>query len=77
MGACSWQLSYGYRRFSEMNQPKIQTDDPPLGGISPDYNPTGTTPHGIPQGLADADVTGRPDDNRLATEVAVQKIEQD
>ncbi len=59
-----------------MNQPKTQTDDPPTEGTSPDHNPTGNTPNGIPKGLANADTAGRADDNRIATETAVQKSGQ-
>jgi len=59
-----------------MNQPKTQTDDPPPEGTSPDHNPTGNTPHGIPKGLGNADVAARPNDGREATEVAVQKIDK-
>lgn len=61
------------RRFTIMNQPKIQTDNLPPEGASPDYNPTGTTPHGIPEELAKSDVSGRPNDDRIASETAVQK----
>ena len=60
-----------------MNQPKIQTNDPPTEGASPDHNPTGNTPNGIPKGLADAKVSGRPNDGRLATETAVHKTGKD
>jgi len=56
-----------------MNQPKIQTGDPPTEGASPDHNPTGDTPNGIPKGLADAEISGRPNDARVATETAVHK----
>lgn len=51
-----------------MNQPKTQTDDPPPEGASPDHNPTGETPHGIPKGLKDHAPEGRPNDDRQATE---------
>ena len=60
-----------------MNQPKIQTDDPPTEGASPDHNPTGDTPNGIPKGLKDVEVSGRPNDSRQATETAVQKTGED
>ena len=60
-----------------MNQPKVQTDDPPAEGASPDHNPTGNTPNGIPKGLADIKAAGPPNDARGATETAVQKAGQD
>ncbi len=61
-----------------MNQPKIQTDDPPTEGASPDHNPTGDTPNGIPKGLKDAaEASGRANDDRIATEVVAQKTKQD
>lgn len=56
-----------------MNQPKVQTDDPPPEGASPDHNPTGETPHGIPKGLKDQGPEGRPNDDRQATETAPLK----
>ncbi len=59
-----------------MNQPKIQTDNLPSEGASPDHNPTGETPHGIPKGLRDADAVGRPSGDRLASETAVEKTTQ-
>jgi len=52
-----------------MNQPK-QPDDPPQGGTSPDANPTGTTPHGIPDGQSEHDAKGYPTDTRHDTETA-------
>lgn len=53
-----------------MNQPKVQTDDPPPEGASPDHNPTGETPHGIPKGIKDQDPKARASDDRQATETA-------
>lgn len=58
-----------------MNQPKVQTDVPDEGASS-DSNPTGTTPHGIPDGMCDQDATATPTSDRGATETAVAKIEK-
>lgn len=55
-----------------MNQPKVQTDVP-AEGASPDQNPTGKTPHGIPEELANEDPASRPSPDRMATETAVLK----
>lgn len=54
-----------------MNKPK-QPDDVPDTGTSPDSNPTGDTPHGIPKGMGDADAKGRPTDDRHDTETAAE-----
>ncbi len=51
-----------------MNQPKVQTDDPPPEGASPDHNPTGQTPHGIPKGMEDHEAKALPNDDRKAAE---------
>jgi hypothetical protein len=59
-----------------MNQPKIQTDDPPTEGASPDHNPTGNTPHGIPKGLEDHDAKGLPNSDRQAGETASRTAEK-
>lgn len=56
-----------------MNQPKTQTDDPPPGGASPDHNPTGDTPHGIPKGTEDHKPKALPTDDRHASETAPLK----
>ena len=53
-----------------MNTPKVQTDDPPTEGASPDHNPDGTMPHGIPEGMKDQDATALPTSDRQQTEVA-------
>ncbi len=58
-----------------MNEPKIQTDDPPTQGTSPDHNPTGTTPHGVPEGMEDTEAKGHPTSDRQKTETAVPRIE--
>jgi len=58
--------------YRAMNQPKVQTDVP-AEGASPDQNPTGKTPHGIPEELANEDPAGRPSPDRMATEIAVLK----
>ena len=55
-----------------MNQPKVQTDVPDEGA-SPDHNPTGDTPHGIPKGMEDHEATGTPTSDRHEGEKAVQK----
>ena len=52
-----------------MNQPKVQTDISEEGA-GPDANPTGTTPHGIPEGQADQEATALPNSDRQAAEVA-------
>lgn len=54
-----------------MNQPK-QPDDVPEEGASPAHNPTGTTPHGIPEGTGDHEAKGYPTDDRKDNETAVQ-----
>ena len=59
-----------------MNQPK-QPDDVPTEGASPAHNPTGTTPHGTPEGLADADAKAWPTSDREATETAAMETEKD
>ncbi len=59
-----------------MNQPKIQTDDPPSEGASPDHNPTGNTPHGIPKGTEDADAKALPTSDRQASETAPRESEK-
>ena len=56
-----------------MNQPKVQTDDPPPEGASPDHNPTGETPHGIPKGTQDHPSKALPTDDRQASETAPLK----
>ena len=53
-----------------MNQPKTQTDDPPAEGASPDHNPTGETPHGIPKGTGEHAPTASPTGDRQASETA-------
>ena len=55
-----------------MNQPKVQTDIP-AEGASPDANPTGDTPHGIPKGMPEGDSSARPTGDRGASETAVTK----
>jgi hypothetical protein len=56
-----------------MNQPK-QPADPPHGGTSPDTNPTGNTPHGIPEGTADHEPKGRPTSDREKTESVPDRV---
>ena len=53
-----------------MNQPKVQTDDIPDDGGSPDHNATGTTPHGIPDGMVGQEATALPTSDRGAAETA-------
>jgi hypothetical protein len=59
-----------------MNQPKVQTDVP-AEGASPDNNPTGDTPHGIPKGMEDQDAKALPNSDRHEGEKAVQKSSKD
>ena len=59
-----------------MNQPKVQTDDPPPEGASPDHNPTGETPHGIPKGTEDHDAKALPNDDRKTGETAPRTIDK-
>jgi len=61
--------------WAGMNQPKVQADIP-ADGASPDHNPTGNTPHGIPKGMSDHDAAATPTSDRGATETAVQNIEK-
>ena len=58
-----------------MNTP-AQPPDVAEGGTSPDHNPTGDTPHGIPKGIEDHEAKGRPGDDRAATETAVVNSEK-
>lgn len=58
-----------------MNKPAQPADVPDQGATS-DHNPTGTTPHGIPDGMSDHDAKGHPTDDRQATETATQEIEK-
>jgi hypothetical protein len=50
-----------------MSQPK-QPPDPPSDGATPDTNPSGTTPNGIPDGAADHEPKGTPNSDRYKTE---------
>ena len=59
-----------------MNQPKVQTDDPPREGASPDHNPTGNTPHGIPKGTEDHDAKALPNDDRKTAETAPRTVDK-
>ena len=59
-----------------MNQPKVQTDDPPPEGAGSDHNPTGNTPHGIPKGTEDHDAKALPTDDRKTGETAVRDVEK-
>ena len=52
-----------------MNTPQ-RPKDPPPEGASPDHNPTGSTPNGIPEGLEDAEPKARPTSDRAKTETA-------
>ena len=62
-------------KSSGMNQPKVQTDIP-ADGVSPENNPTGKTPHGIPEALMQEDANALPSSGRIATEVAPLVIEK-
>ena len=53
-----------------MNTPKVQTNDPPTEGASPDHHPDGTMPHGIPKGTDDHDATALPTSDRHQSETA-------
>ena len=53
--------------YGRMNQPKVQTDVP-AEGASSDNNPTGNTPHGIPNGMKDQDATALPNSDRHEAE---------
>ncbi len=59
-----------------MNQPKVQTDVP-AEGASPDNNPSGDTPHGIPKGMEDHDAKGLPNSDRHEGEKAAQESGDD
>ncbi len=59
-----------------MNEPKRQTDHPPAEGASPDHNPTGTTPRGIPAGMEEHEAKGHPTSDRQQTETATHRIEK-
>ena len=54
-----------------MNQPKVQTDVP-AEGASPDHNPDGTMPHGIPNGMEREDAKATPTSDRGAAETVVK-----
>ncbi len=56
----------GYAVMNTPNRPK----DPPAKGASPDTNPDGRMPHGIPKGAEDHDATGLPSSDRQETETA-------
>ena len=63
----------GYRM---MNQPKT-AEDVPADGASPDHNPTGTTPHGIPDGMDAGEANALPDSGRGTTETAAPAIQKE
>ena len=65
-----------YRCCISMNQPKVQTDVP-AEGASPDANPTGTTPHGIPEGMEKQEAKATPTSDRGATETAPLRVGKD
>lgn len=52
-----------------MNEPRTPKDPPP-GGASPDSDPAGTTPHGVPSGAEDRLPKGTPTSDRQQTETA-------
>jgi hypothetical protein len=56
-----------------MNQPK-QPANPPQDGASPDTNPSGETPHGIPKGIEQHEPKGTPTSDREKTESAPHKV---
>lgn len=53
-----------------MNTP-TQPPDVAESGTSPDHNPTGDTPHGIPKGMEEHEAKATPTDDRSAVEKAV------
>jgi hypothetical protein len=55
-----------------MNEPR-PPEDPPPHGASPDSNPAGKTPHGIPSGAEDQQPKARPTSDRAQTETAANK----
>ena len=59
-----------------MNTPKVQTEDPPTEGTSPDHNPDGTMPHGIPEAMKGEKATAKPTSARHETEMAPLIIEK-
>lgn len=60
-----------------IDEPKIQQDIVPTDGVSPETNPEGRTPHGIPEGAGDYDPAASPTGERFETETAPQEIEDD
>ena len=56
-----------------MNEPE-RPQDPPTEGAPPAHNPTGTTPHGVPDGASDAEPKGMPDSGRHQTETVPDRV---
>ncbi|GAC1347245.1 MAG: hypothetical protein NVSMB18_31690 [Acetobacteraceae bacterium] len=52
-----------------MTEP-MQPADPPAEGASPAHNPTGATPHGIPEAMTDGAPAASPTSDRHETEIA-------
>lgn len=59
------------------NTPKVQQDIVPLEGASPETNPEGRTPHGIPEEATEGEPKAKTTNDRFATETAALNIEQD
>ena len=55
-----------------MSQPK-QPIEPDAGDASHAENPTGETPHGVPEGSHEHEPMGRPTSDRSKTETAVHR----
>ena len=59
-----------------MTDPKQPPDHTPAKGTAPDHNPTGTTPHGIPEGMEEHESKGWPNDDRQRSETAAHPTEK-
>lgn len=58
-----------------MTQPK-QPTEPATGKGSQAENPTGATPHGVPDGAAEHEPTGGPTSDRVQSETAVSRTKK-
>ena len=59
-----------------MTVPKVQPDHAPARVASLGYNPDGTMPPGIPDGMVDQDATATPTSDRGRTETAPTRIQK-
>ena len=57
----------GSTRCRGMNTPQ-KPPEPPTDAPPADHNPTGTTPHGIPEDMDDTEAKGLPTSDRHQTE---------